>query len=210
MSLRTLLFLLVCVPAAPAAARDFIVERVDAAGPGSLRAAIADANRTPGPDRIVFAAGVSRIHLDAWLLTVTDPLEIDGAQGEGRVEVVAPARAWPPGLQFSGHADGSRLRRLRLSGFATAVEFDGCDGCRIEQVRIGKAEDGQAGRIGIAVRNSRDVVLADSVEVDDVLIGVYCEHSPGMTMDGAKVQAEVIPVEDTQCAAGARTAANAP
>jgi hypothetical protein len=202
--------LLSAAVALPAAARDIVVDHGDAAGPGSLRSAIAEANQSPGPDRIVFAPGVSSIRLDSWLLTVTEPLEIDGRRASGPVEIVAPDRPWPPGLQFSGRSDGSLLRGLRLSGFATAVEFDGCDACRIEGVQIDKGAAPRSGRIGISIRNSRDVVVAADVQVQDVLIGVYCEHSPHMNLGNAQVQAEVIAVEDSQCSVAARGTANAP
>src|SRR5262249_29389479 len=59
----------------------FLVETLADDGPGSLRQAIHDANATvsPGPDEIVFAAGLTgTITLTSGQLDILDALVIDG------------------------------------------------------------------------------------------------------------------------------------
>src|SRR5258707_15864947 len=73
-------FLFVSAFASPAAARAFVVKNTNDAGPGSLRAAITDANRTPGLDRIVFSiprSGVQTIQVQSRLPSIIDPVVLD-------------------------------------------------------------------------------------------------------------------------------------
>jgi len=68
--------------AAPAAAQDFTVTNLSDADPGSLRAAIDDANGQPGSDRILFASGLSgAINLES-IINI-----------EGSVQIVGPGQA---------------------------------------------------------------------------------------------------------------------
>ena len=73
--------------AATLSAADFTVTNTATAGAGSLRQAIADANASPGPDRILFniaGAGVHKIDVtNDPLPTVTDTLTIDGYSQPG-------------------------------------------------------------------------------------------------------------------------------
>ncbi|MGH9457275.1 MAG: choice-of-anchor Q domain-containing protein [Thermoanaerobaculia bacterium] len=72
---RNLLAALLVAVAAPAA--DFTVTTLADAGPGSLRAAMEDANALPGADAISFAA-TGTIALASSLPSITDDLTIDG------------------------------------------------------------------------------------------------------------------------------------
>src|SRR5262249_26745068 len=80
----------------------FLVENLADSGPGSLRQAIHDANATvsPGPDEIVFAAGLTgTITLTSGQLDILDALVIDGpgaealavsGSGQSRIFRIAP------------------------------------------------------------------------------------------------------------------------
>jgi len=110
----------------------FTVTTLDDSGPGSLRDAILQANGTPGPDRIEFAAGLTgTIALMSSLPTITDHLEIAGPgaaavtlSGSGAVQILSVERgvnAAIDGLTFaSGMAvDGGAILsagRLTVTG----------------------------------------------------------------------------------------------
>ena len=86
----TMLLLLTVVCVSTAWATTFTVTNTDDSGPGSLRAAIDQANTNAGADEIVFADGVGTITLASRLPTITDAagLVIDGG---GDVTVSGPS-----------------------------------------------------------------------------------------------------------------------
>ncbi len=66
--------------AAPAAAADFTVANLDAGGPGSLVNAVAEANASPGPDRVLFQSALTGT------ISPEFPLVSDG----GDLEIMGP------------------------------------------------------------------------------------------------------------------------
>ena len=122
-----------------------MVTNLNPSGPGSLRQAIIDSNKLPGPDTIDF--GVSgTIHVGRTSLpAITDPVNIDGSS--------APSFAGSPvvtvdfqgthGLDFSKHADGSILRSLSLVGASCAGVTLNASHITVQGNYIGVQADGK-------------------------------------------------------------------
>jgi hypothetical protein len=86
----------------------FTVSNTDDSGPGSLRAAIAAANVSPGADTIVFADGLrGTIKLTSGELAITDSVAIQG-----------------PGADALTVSGGGTSRVFNISGTGTAVIID--------------------------------------------------------------------------------------
>ena len=114
---RSVLFFLVCAPAAFAAT--FTVSVNGDSGPGTLHQAIFDANATPGRDRIVFTIpSVSSSEHP----TIEDVVDIDGTVGSGRVILDRPDMfGLSPGV-LELTASDSTVRNIAFGdGTASAV-----------------------------------------------------------------------------------------
>lgn len=88
----------------------FTVDRLDDQGAGSLRNAIAQANTTIAPDRIIFAEGLSGVITLSSTLSVTAPLEI---QGPGRQNLIIDGDESVRVFNLTG---SSRMNPHRLQG----------------------------------------------------------------------------------------------
>ena len=128
-------------------------------GPGSLRAAIGQANANPGPDVIAFGGGVTgTINLLSPLPILSDGLVIQGATDQNGNPLVTvqpsasfvPSASLPDGLQMAGvflrwgyTPANSTLRGLRITGFTGAGVVIMSDSNRIEGCEItGNGGDG--------------------------------------------------------------------
>ncbi|MFC4820087.1 choice-of-anchor Q domain-containing protein [Dokdonella ginsengisoli] len=123
----TLPFLLTALmlPCAATAA-DFQVDSLFDDGVGSLRAAIAFANQTPGPDRIVFHGDLAgkTLWIDTPTPVITEAVEVIGPDGD-----VATVRSTGNDrvLRVLTEAGaGVTLRRLVLAGGRHATDAGGC------------------------------------------------------------------------------------
>lgn len=115
-------------------------------GPGSLRQAIDDANRTPGADVITFSipgGGEQRIVLASELPAITDVVRISGYSQPGAtpnslsegfnavINIFLDGASIPPnsnpvlnetyGLTFRNNTAGSRVSGVKLSGFTFGI-----------------------------------------------------------------------------------------
>ncbi len=111
-----------------------VTSTADDGSPGTLRAAIDEANAAPGPAEIDFAipgSGVQTITLMTDLPAITNQVDIDGASQGGPGYVGLPLIALvagttgpsPPitGLEFAAGSDGSMVQGLVLDGFDLAA-----------------------------------------------------------------------------------------
>lgn len=123
----------------------FSVNNLADSGPGSLRAAIADANANPGADLIHFAPAAQdgTIALTGGQLSITDDLQIDGPDAER--------------LAVSGN-DASRVFRIS-SGVAVSIEG--------LAVTHGRAV-GQGG----GILNAGTLTLSHDILSDNTVVGV--------------------------------------
>jgi hypothetical protein len=104
-------------------------------GPGSLRQAILDANRRPGPDTIIFdipssdpgcgrKPGVCSIRPLSALPSIDDPALIDGLSQPGSIPSLGPpgaATVSRPGIELDGSAAGPEATGLRLTAGSSTV-----------------------------------------------------------------------------------------
>jgi len=137
--------LLLALPLAAGAA-DFVVDSTLDDGPGSLRAAIAQANAAPGADRILFAEALAgqTLSLQAPAPLIGDAVEIDGpvggaaiVQGSGAdrlLQIDAPAGTSVTlrDLVFRGGNayDGGCIRVRRANLLLQRVRLSGCQATR--------------------------------------------------------------------------------
>ncbi|MGZ5112292.1 MAG: FG-GAP-like repeat-containing protein [Usitatibacter sp.] len=142
-------------------AATFDVKSASDAGAGSLRQAILDANRTPGPDLITFSipgGGEQIIKLATELPAITDTVTIDGYsqpdakrnsldQGFDAVINVfvdgsgIPANSNPLftetyGLTFRKGAEGSLLSGVKLAKFSRGVVLANVDSVTVEGSKV--------------------------------------------------------------------------
>lgn len=120
-------------------AADFTVTTTNDAGAGSLRQAIADANTTPGRDRVVFAipgTGLRVIRPSTSLPVITDPLEIDAYTQPGsspntmlerdnagrRIELNGVVSG---GNGFTIRTSDSVIRGFAIRKFGNAISLEG-------------------------------------------------------------------------------------
>jgi hypothetical protein len=134
----------------------FAVTSLGDSGSGTLRQAIVQANRTPGPDTIEFdVAGTIRVGR-ASLPAITDPVKIDGttAPGFAGSPVVTVDFRGTRGLNFARGADGSGLRSLSLVRAGDAGVTLNASFVTVEGNNIGVLADGvtAAGNRGDGVR----------------------------------------------------------
>lgn len=106
-------------------AATFTVDSDDGSGPGTLRQAILDANASPGRDEIRFA--IDSLRLPPPFPPITDPVDIDGKIGSGRVRIDVPLfyEGTFIAFQFMPGSDGSVLRNLfmRRRGVSVADTY---------------------------------------------------------------------------------------
>ncbi|WP_435019086.1 beta strand repeat-containing protein [Tundrisphaera sp. TA3] len=134
----------------------FSVTSLGAAGAGSLRQAIIDANQSPGADTIAFGvAGTIRLGKAA-LPPLTDVVTIDGgsAPGFSGTPVVTVDYRGGRGLRFAGASDGSALRSLSLVNASSAGVTLDASRIAVEGNYIGLRADGRsiAGNRGDGIR----------------------------------------------------------
>ncbi|MBA4064905.1 MAG: hypothetical protein C0501_14560 [Isosphaera sp.] len=147
----------------------FTVRTLADAGLGSLRAAIAAANDTPGADVIRFApAARGTVTLTSGELAITDDVRIDGP-GAGRVAV-------------SGN-DTSRVFRID-AGAVVAI-----DGLTITR--------GNALLRGGGIRNDGTLTLSRAVVSDNEVVGVAGFGPPVDAFGGGVFNAGTLTVRDT-------------
>jgi Ca2+-binding RTX toxin-like protein len=99
-------------------ATDFTVTNLDAAGPGSLRDAIDQANLNAGPDRVLFQSGLTgTIHLndptDTYGLKVTEALDIVGP-GADQITISGDARSRIFNIQPNTPGDDVSISGLKM------------------------------------------------------------------------------------------------
>lgn len=132
--------------ATSAGAADFVVDSTLDDGPGTLRAAIAQANATPGADRILFAEALTGqiLSLQAPAPLIGDAVEISGpsggaaiVQGDGvdrLLQISAPAGTSVTlrDLVFRGGSawDGGCIRVQRANLLLQRVRLSGCQATR--------------------------------------------------------------------------------
>jgi len=132
----------------------FTVTNLLNAGAGSLRAAINQANASPGADEVAFAVA-GTIPLASALPAVTGAVAIDGSTAPGFVgmpQVTVNFRG-QPGLRFAPGSDGSTLSNMsltRASGAGVTLE---ASGITLKGNFIGVLADGRtaAGNAGSGV-----------------------------------------------------------
>jgi hypothetical protein len=131
------------IAASDATAATFIVTNSSDAGIGTLRQAIADANATPGPNRIEFnipGSGPRTISLMSPLPAITRPVVLDGYTQPGATQntsfvgdnailqiEIAGNHLLANGLEFMKGSDGSIARGLVINGFFTDLPWSGAD-----------------------------------------------------------------------------------
>ena len=109
----------------------FLVTNLGSVGPGSLNAAIANANNSPGPDRIRFdfdalGLGPHLIDQDQQLSAITDPVTIDG---KGRIEVRGTNAVDTNGFVVASH--DVTIRGMTITGFTGhGITIDSSDDIR--------------------------------------------------------------------------------
>ena len=177
----------------PAMANTYVVTNTADSGPGSLRAAIAQANANPGPDVINFNILVvpTRINLIS-SLTITEAVLIDGYSNAGASQGPINARQLMIGLNFSGplfnltpkvdgivinNASDVTVRGLAIYGTARGIVISGGSGSagsiRIQGNTIGSSETnqnfffipGSPPSVGQAQNSSHGIYLASTAGI---------------------------------------------
>ena len=188
---------MICLALAPAAARaaTFTVTSTADSGPGSLRAAMTDANAAPGFDTIVFSipagdagvrpgTGVAVIRPATPLPRITDPVHLEGvAPGIG---VAGPtividgsnAGAGAVGLEISGGA--SRVTDLAIVRFGgDGIRITTRGGTSVEGCWIGVDADGSAAGNrgnGVAIEDTVDTTIGPGRDGRANVIGANDNH----------------------------------
>jgi hypothetical protein len=165
--------LIIVALARDAGAATFTVQRVDDAGPGSLRQAILDANATPGWDAIDFAipgpaGAVQTITPLTPLPFIAERVTIDGSTqglaGEYLIALDGSALGWSDrGLRVGGN--GSIVHHLVLHGFGYGLELFGQEvevlDCRIGTDATGQVEMGNV--VGIRMNGARQRIVGNLI-----------------------------------------------
>jgi hypothetical protein len=139
----------------------FVVASLADAGAGSLRAAITQANSTPGADVIVFAPGLTGgvIGLRSSLPAISEALTVNGP-GLGSRSVTIDARGNGRVLDIVDTAESVTLRNLTLTGGNTLGDGGGLQnaGASTTLVRVALVRN-QAGDAGGGVDNDLGAAL---------------------------------------------------
>lgn len=151
----------------------FAVENVLDAGPGSLRAAIEDANALAGRDTITFdipGAGPHTIELESGLPEITESVTIEGTSepdyaGEGPVVEVLGSQLPTYSHGLIVRAPDTTIRGLSLGGFSGQAIRDvyHAGGTLIEQNYLGVRADGETAApngMGLAVEGNPEAEYA--------------------------------------------------
>ena len=162
--------------------------------PGSLRAAISDANLSPGPDTIGFAipgAGPHTINVGAGLPVITDTVVIDGYSQPGatentlaegndavlKIEIRGQAFSAPSGLVIA--ANDCVVQGLVIHGFSTAVLIAG--------------DRTVAGASGNVVRGNFIGTTVAGTAVSPDFFGSIGNQGSGVAIDGGGFKPDGIP-----------------
>ncbi len=172
----------------------FVVTNANDDGTGSLRAAIVNANTTPGTDTISFnlpGPGAKRISLQTPLPHITEALIIDGStqpgyNGTPLVEIDgALLNFGDSGLVIK--AGGSTVRGLALFGFeAAGIELQSCDNNVIQANYLGvdsTATFVQTNETGIRLSNSANNLIGGTTSAARNLISA--NRGAGISIDGS-------------------------
>lgn len=204
-----------------AAARTFVVTHTGDEGPGSLRQAILDANRSPGPDAIVFdipTTGVPLITPQSPLPEITEAVTIDGStQPGGYVEIDGSAAGVANGLTITG--GNSLIRGLIITRFradygralsatdlsrigGNGIVLSRAGGNRVQGCVIGTNLAGGAGKgnglAGILVASPDNIIGGTSESARNVLSGNVAGLAvAGSSATGNLVQGNFIGVDRT-------------
>ena len=179
----------------------FAVTTLADSGPGSLRAAISQANSRPGLDDVAFAVA-GTIALRSALPAVSDPVVIAGGTAPGFISAprVTINFAGRNGLRFAAGSAGSRLESLalvRAAGHGVTLE---ASGITVVGNYVGVLPDGvtRAGNGGDGIR----VVAGSSSN----LIGLNTEIDYSLTPSVPAAAGGTLPVEGWQGLTTAGTA----
>lgn len=154
-------------------------------GPGTLKQAILDANANPGLDQIRFTVAAVTVE-PSGLPTITDPVDIDGANGStARVEITMPA-ALPVngGFEFDPGSSGSTLRHVNVHDIVGAAVLiaPGVTGVTVADsifthpVTIGGNANLFTGNVmqlnaAITVSGDGNTVVANTIRTIDITLG---------------------------------------
>src|SRR5262245_41764234 len=135
----------------------FTVTEQAATGAGSLAAAIAAAEASAGPDRIVFAASVTRI-VTAATLTIDSNVVIDGDRNNDGVADVT--------ISSDIDTDGIGNHTLFVLGTGAKATFDGL--IFTKGMGVGTTTEGVAG----AILNNGTATIRNSQFLDNQAFGL--------------------------------------
>ena len=171
----------------------------DSAGDCSLRAALEEANATPGVDTITFAiagAGPHTIRPGAELPAITDPVIIDGA--------AEPDYADKPVIELDGALAGGRasglaftvgdslVRGLAIHSFGySGVYFLGGSSSQLESSYLGADATGAAApgnQIGVLLEGSADNTISGNlIAGNEVGVYLYGSGASGNIVSGNSI-----------------------
>jgi|GEM_PF-4977856 len=155
----------------------FMVTNLDDLTPGSIGAAISDANNSPGLDTIAFSvSGV--INLNGQLPAIEDGVFIDGGSAPGYVACGAPVVALnfvggggAHGLLILSGGAGTTVKALNIRGFtAAAISSEFSSNITVQSCYIGTDLSGT-----VAMGNNLGIFLLGSP--DCVIGGDACERN---------------------------------
>jgi CSLREA domain-containing protein len=154
----------------------------DGSGNCTLRAAIQQANATPGTDTVNFqiGSGPQTIKPAAALPALSDPVVIDGATQPGYasapiIELDGSSVAYPGAIGLVLTGGDSTVRGLVLHGFTSAIFIETKGGNRVEGCHIGTDMTGAVARgntdHGILIATSNNVVGGTTPAARNVISG---------------------------------------
>ncbi|MEM7249513.1 MAG: right-handed parallel beta-helix repeat-containing protein, partial [Acidobacteriota bacterium] len=218
-SFRSMAFLIVSSLLVSTAAADvFVVDSVsDAAdaderdglcdvgsGACTLRAALEEANRRPGPDTVLFAldpGGGFIIRPGSELPTIDDPVTIDGTSQPGHAGTPlieldgSAATGFPHGFRITG--GNTRLESLSIHSFRnSSIRLSSRGGNEVVGCLIGARPNGStpgSGLNGIYVFESPGNRIIDNLIANSTSHGV---HVSGLGSGGTIVQGNVLGLAD--------------
>ena len=149
--------------AAPLPAATYVVTTNSDAGPGSLRAAISNANDHPGADSIVFSipgAGVHTIRLRSELPAFKDTLTVDGyTQPGSRPNTLFDGDDAVITIELSGEDAPGGTRGLVLT-------HDGCTVRGLAMNRFHEASVGSGGAVAIESEGKGELITGNFIGTD--------------------------------------------
>jgi hypothetical protein len=149
--------------AAPLEAATYVVTTNSDAGPGSLRAAISNANDHPGADSVVFSipgAGVHTIRLKSELPDFKDTLTVDGyTQPGSRPNTLSAGDDAVIMIELSGEDAPGGTRGLVLT-------HDGCSVRGLAINRFHEASVGSGGAVAIDSEGKGELITGNFIGTD--------------------------------------------